>query len=86
MTEDVSAPEPADVARLRAAIKAGGELVGATGGGAIGLIGGIEGGVWKIAMASWRLTASGQLLADLTRLDDVPDAERSSVLSELLAA
>jgi hypothetical protein len=49
-------------------------------------VGGIEGGVWGAPMATWRVTASGQLLAELTRLDDVPGDERSSVLQALLAA
>lgn len=47
-------------------------------------IGGLEGGVWRIGMATWRLTSMGKLLADLTRLDDVPKAQRDPVLHDLL--
>lgn len=49
-------------------------------------VGGIEGGVWGVRMASWQVTAPGRLLAELTRLDDVPDDERATVLQALLAA
>jgi hypothetical protein len=49
-----------------------------------GTIAGLEGGIWNIGMAEWRLTASGQLLAELTRLDDVPAAEHSMVLRDLI--
>jgi hypothetical protein len=47
-------------------------------------IGGLEGGVWRVGMAAWQLTSVGQLLADLTRLDDVPKAQRDRVLHDLL--
>jgi len=49
-------------------------------------VGGVEGGVWQIDMSAWRLTGSGRLLADLTRLDDMPAAEREPVLRQLRAA
>ncbi|HEV2974518.1 MAG TPA: hypothetical protein VGX69_05920 [Solirubrobacteraceae bacterium] len=48
-------------------------------------MGGLEGGVWQTGMATWRLTVVGQLLADLTRLDDVPKAQRERVLDDLLS-
>jgi hypothetical protein len=49
-----------------------------------GTMAGLEGGIWKIGMAQWRLTTSGRLLAELTRLDDVPEAEHSTVLRDLV--
>ena len=51
-----------------------------------GTMAGLEGGIWNIGMAQWRLTASGQLLAELTRLDDVPGAEHSAVLRDLIGS
>jgi hypothetical protein len=42
-------------------------------------------GIWHVGMERWSLTSTGQLLAELTRLDDVPGPERDSVLDQLLS-
>jgi hypothetical protein len=49
-------------------------------------VGGVEGGVWQIDMAAWRLTVPGRLVAELARLDDVPADELEPVLRQLRAA
>ncbi len=41
-------------------------------------------GIWHVGMERWSLTPTGRLLSELTRLDDVPEAEHSAVLRELL--
>lgn len=48
--------------------------------------GGLEGGLWRLGLAQWRLTSSGRLLSELTRLDDVPEGERVATLTDLLRA
>jgi hypothetical protein len=42
-------------------------------------------GIWHVGMERWSLTPNGQLLSELTRLNDVPEAERQSVLQQLLS-
>jgi hypothetical protein len=49
-----------------------------------GTVAGLEGGIWNIRMGQWRLTTSGTLVAELTRLDDVAEADRNAVMRELL--
>jgi hypothetical protein len=45
---------------------------------------GVGDGIWHVGMERWSLTSTGQLLSELTRLDDVPEAERQPVLQQLL--
>jgi hypothetical protein len=45
---------------------------------------GMGDGLWHVGMARWSLTSTGEILSELTRLDDVPETERQPVLRQLL--
>jgi hypothetical protein len=45
---------------------------------------GMGDGIWNVGLVRWSLTSTGRLLSELTRLDDVSETERESVLQQLL--